>query len=539
MAGWRKMVMLSNESINAVVEEAEKEYLRLAGKKAGSLTEFKLSVEELLLKCQQAYGVAAKCVVSLRRQLSVVRFEVKQTGPAINPLTAELEMEDEEMFSFDILQRLGIIPKYDYINRRTCNRLTLVVTLKQQKSGLLKKMLLAVLAAVVAYGLLLLVPEDIRQMIYQDILMTVFTKLTAVISGIATVLVFFSVIVGMLGCSDIRSFGKMGKELLKEMGLSYAIVWVVLTVGSCLVYMGGSIAAGAEEGIIRQLLVLVLDVAPSNLVEPFVTNNALQVITISIFVGIVLLILGNRAETVKTFCMEASELVNKMMTIVCKTLPLVVFLGILCMLASGAAKQFLSIYVMVIMFFVICAVFITGLTIRAHILTKTPIRVLMKKQLEAFLITLTTSSQVAAIPANMHCFKNRFGIKSDLADFSLPLCVVAYMPCGAVFLGLTAIALGSLAGMPMTFAVILKATVVAVIVAIAAPPIPGSALAVMPIIFSVCNVPDAQYPVALVLGTVLGYLLPALNCYCLQLKILIVANNLNMADKNVLQNPDI
>lgn len=536
MAVWRKKIALSNEDIRAAVEEVGQVYLKYASGKSEDATKFDLSVEELLLKCREAYGAEAECVLSVQRHFALLRVEIEHAGPARDPLTAE-EMAEEERFSFDILQRLGMAPKYDYINRRGCNRLSLTVPAKRQKSSLLKKMLLAVLLAVLSYGLLLLLPADVRQMIYSDVLMTVFSKLTAVISGVATMLVFFSVIVGILGCGDISSFGKMGKELMKEMGISYFVVWCILTAGSCLVFMSGRAAAGETESIVQQLLVLVLDIVPSNLVEPFVSNNALQVIAIAIFIGIVLLILGNRAESVKTFCTEASGLVNRMMTIVCKTLPLVVYLGILCVLASGTMSQFLNIYVMVLMFFGICAVFIAFLTIRAHILTKTPVRTLMKKQMEAFLITLTTSSQVAAIPANMNCFKNRFGIKSDLADFSLPLCVVIYMPCGAVFLGLTAIALGSLAGMPMTFTVILKATVVAVIVAIAAPPIPGSALAVMPIIFSVCNVPDTQYPVALVLGTVLGYLLPAMNCYCLQLKTLIVAHNLDMMDRQVLRDP--
>lgn len=538
MAGLRKRIVLSNENISAVVEEIEQIYLKFAAKQSENATRFRLSVEELLLKCQQAYGLEAECTVSLRRHFSYFRFEVTQVGPALNPFTVEPEMEEEEIFTVNILKRLGMIPEYDYMNHRSCNRLTLTASFKRQRFGLMKKMLLAVLFAVVSYGLLLFVPESIRQMLYSDILMVIFDKLTAVVSGVATMLVFFSVIVGILGCGDIGSFGKMGKNLLKEMGISYFAVWCILLVGSCLVFMDGSNAAGESENIIQQLLILVLDIVPSNLAEPFVTNNALQVISIAIFIGIVLLILGNRTENVKIFCVEASEVVNKMMAIVCELLPLIVYLGILSILISGAIAQLLNIYVMVVMFFAICAIFIALLTTRAYILTKTPVRILMKKQMEAFLITLTTSSQVAAIPANMNCFKNRFGIKSDLADFSLPLCVVTYMPCGAVFIGLTAIALGSLAGMPMTFIVILKATVVAVIIAIAAPPIPGSALAVMPIIFSVCNVPDTQYPVALVLGTILGYLLPALNCYCLQLKTLIVANNLNMVDKNILRDPN-
>lgn len=108
------------------------------------------------------------------------------------------------------------------------------------------------------------------------------------------------------------------------------------------------------------------------------------------------------------------------------------------------------------------------------------------------------------------------------------------MPCGAVFLGLTAWSLAVFDGVDMTVAVIIKLLAVAVIIAIAAPPIPGSAFAVLPLLFSTCGIPLDVYPLAIILGTILGYLLPALNGFCLQLELLMAAHKLGKLDKNVL-----
>ena len=150
------------------------------------------------------------------------------------------------------------------------------------------------------------------------------------------------------------------------------------------------------------------------------------------------------------------------------------------------------------------------------------------------LINLATSSQVSALQENIKCCKEKFGIDSNLVDFSIPLCLVAYMPCGATFLGATVYGLGDLSNIPIDGSFIFKIAFLAVVIAIAAPPIPGSAFAVMPIMMAGCGVPDTYYSLAIVLGTVLGYFTPMLNGYCMQLELLIVSTKLNMIDKSKL-----
>ena len=78
---------------------------------------------------------------------------------------------------------------------------------------------------------------------------------------------------------------------------------------------------------------------------------------------------------------------------------------------------------------------------------------------------------------------------------------------------------------------VVKIAIVAVIIAIAAPPIPGSALAVMPILFSASGANPFLMPVAVIAGSTIGYLLPAMNGYCLQLELLRIASEMDMMKK--------
>ena len=68
----------------------------------------------------------------------------------------------------------------------------------------------------------------------------------------------------------------------------------------------------------------------------------------------------------------------------------------------------------------------------------------------------------------------------------------------------------------------------------AAPPIPGSAFAVMPILFSACGTDLSMMPLAVIVASTVGYFLPAMNGYCLQLELLMTAWKSDMADKSIL-----
>ena len=160
---------------------------------------------------------------------------------------------------------------------------------------------------------------------------------------------------------------------------------------------------------------------------------------------------------------------------------------------------------------------------RTLIVTKIPFSKLFSAQLPSLIINLTTSSQMSAMPESMKCCKEKWGIDERFTDFGLPLGIVVYMPNGAIMLGsivwvLTDMSLGAVDAMMLT-----KLAFVAVVIAIAAPPIPGSAFAVLPILFSACGTSMSMMPLAVIVGSTVGYLCPAMNGYCLQLELLMSA----------------
>ena len=533
MIYFNETAYLTDRKIAEWADASGKAYLRAAGRRALPEAKVRLAVEELLLKFRETYGTETPCRLVCRKALGQIRMELSQPGPQENPIA---QPEEGMQLSYDILVRLGVRAKYSYSARRRMNYVIMPAEVRPIHNRMMFTMLAALALAVICCFGLRAISGDAAQFLYEGLTKPVFDKLIAVITALATPLVFLAVITGITGVGDAAAFGKIGSKVCGAMGFTYLIAAVVLAVFSALGYPPALTAASAEGGgVLGQTVQMVLDIIPNNLVEPFAIDNDLQVITFSVFIGVVMLLLGNELHALNGLIQDAANLVNKMMALVCRLLPLVVFLGIFNLLYTSNPADFVSIYKMFVLFVIVCALILLITILRVRLVTKVPFRILFRKMLPTLMINLTTSSQVAALPENMHCCKDKFGIDGKLVDFALPLGIVVFMPCGAVFLGLTVLSLASLSGIALTASAFVKIVIVSVILAIAAPPIPGSAFAVMPIMFTACGVPESVYPLAVVMGTIIGYLLPALNGFLLQLQLLLVAVKMGKLDMDALR----
>ena len=519
MVFFERKVKLTNEAIEALVEESEAACRQAAGKRADESAEFRLALEELLLRFRDGFGAEEICHVHGVRSPGGIRFEISMQGAPFNPLDIPLD----ESLPYELLSRLGVKPRYSYQEKRSLNQVTYNVTLKPRKNAMLLRLGIGVVLAIATYFLSLVLPAEINEGYLIPLISGLFSKLSSVFSALATPLIFCAVISGIGGLGDVASIGKLGGTLMKRMLTTYLIAAAAMIVFGLPFGLVSLHASSEGANVFSQILTLVLDIVPSNLVSPFTIDNDLQVIVISIFVGIVMLILGSRVQRLRELLDEAGILINRMMIAVCSLLPLFVYLGIANLLLSGRLSQIASVVKILVISLAGAAATIGVTIVRTLILTKKPFSWLFSAQLPALLINLTTSSQVSAMPESMKCCKEKWHMNDRMVDFGLPFGIVIYMPNGAIMLGATAWVLTVISSGPVDVATLIKLALVAVIVAIAAPPIPGSAIAVLPILFSACGTDLSMMPLAVIVASTVGYLLPAMNGYCLQLELLMTA----------------
>lgn len=524
-----KKAYLSNEIISQWVEESVQIYKDKTKKRADNPIKLALSLEEIFLRFQEAYGLEEMCHFEIHWHLGKITFVISQKGAPINCLEVEEEMET----SYNILVRLGEKPEYHYISRRNLNKVNYDYKKKPRKNSMLIQIAFAILLAVICSYVLGNIPgtEGINDCLTKAI----FPKLCAILSGVATPLVFVAVIGGIAGLGDSASFGKIGSRVCMEMLKGYGVAVLASSILIPFLFPINLHAAGAEGGIGLQLVNLVLDIIPNNLFAPFVEDNALQVIVVAIFVGFVVLLLGDKVKGVKNLLDELSALVYAMMGIICKLIPAIVFLGIYNLLINSEMSTIISMYKMFILMFVGGFLVVIYQSTKTVLRVKVPFKKLFKKMSPTLVINLTTSSQVSALPENMICCKKKFGLDEKMVDFGLPLGIVTYMPIGAIFMTSTVLGLAFIFHQPITLIMVIKALILSVIIAIAAPPIPGSALVVMPILLSSCGLPTEYMSLGMIYGTIAGYFLPAFNGYLLQLVMLNSGKTLNLVDEDKLR----
>ena len=533
MIFYQKKTILDNSAVAETVEELTKAYLEAGDKHPVPEKRFRIALEELLLQFRDFYGETAECTVqgSCRRGKYTVELSCPGTRCDWSPA------EEDQRLAYDILKRLDVTPRYAYSSAgHGRNRVIWDLPVPGKKNTLLISMLIAVVLAIAAGLGINALPAEVRETVTDGVFSPVFNKFTSILSELATPLVFFAVIDGIAGIGDVRAFGKIGSRLLRRMMLSYCIAMLLFTGTALALY--GLTAGGAAEGAssaLGDILQLVLDIIPDNLIEPFSIDNDLQVIAVAVFVGVTLLLLGDRVPRLNELIKECGTLINRMMSICCKLLPAIVFFGVTNLICTSNAGQFISIAKMFLAYLIATLAFVALMILRTRIVTGVSLRSVLPKQMPTLLINITTSSQVAALPSNMVCCKEGFGIDKKLVDFGLPLGIVMYMPSGAIFMGVTAWALSAAFGVPVTASVALRIFFIGIIVAIAAPPIPGSALIVLPVFFASCGIPDAAFPLAVIFGTIVGYVLPAVNGFVLQLELLMTAKKLDKVDTEVLR----
>lgn len=520
---------LSNDVIHNWTEQAVRLYEKKAGKRADNIVKLSLAIEELLLRFRETYGTKEICHFIGYTKFGKIYFEISQKGLAKDCL----EIEEDLQQAYDILTRMGQKPEYTYKEKGSINKVIYSYPKKTMKNKMLIQIFVAIALAFVSSIVFRKMPgsEGIVEVMTKGIL----PKCCAILSAIATPLVFLAVIDGITGLGDMTSFGKIGSKsclnMLKGYGLSVLVMLLMV-----ILLFPISLSNGANQGSIGlQLFQLVLDIIPNNLVDPFVKDNALQVIVIAIFVGFVMLLLGEQVNSIKKFLSECTTLVYKMMGFACKLIPAVVYLGIFNLLMNSQMDLIISMYRMFLMTFVGGFILILIISTKTVLKVKVPFKVLFKKMWPTLLINLTTSSQVSALPENMICCKEKFGINAKMVDFGLPFGIVTYMPVGAIFMASSVLGLAFIYNQPITIAMLVKVLIVSVIVAIAAPPIPGSALIVLPIMLNCCGLSTEYMSLGVIFGTAAGYFLPAFNGYLLQLLMLDTGKSLNLVDDEKLR----
>ncbi len=290
-----------------------------------------------------------------------------------------------------------------------------------------------VLGIVLGYGLHTnLDPDQARTVAgYFSIITDVFLRL---IRMIIAPLVFTTLVVGIAHMGDagdgrgLAALGRVGARTLvwfvaaSLMSLLLGLFMVnILAPGEGLdMPLPPEHAASAVQGSALNLRDFITHLVPRSIAEAMATNEILQIVVFSIFVGVACTNLGHHGKVVAEFANAVANVMLRVTGYVMTVAPLAIFAAI----ASAVTTQGLDILVTYGKFmggFYLSMAILWGFLLLAGFLIVGPrIRRMVAAVKAPILLAFSTASSEAAYPKTLEGLE-RFGVSKRIASFVLPI----------------------------------------------------------------------------------------------------------------------
>jgi len=534
MKHYRKDFTLIPENIDSAADFAD-ETLQMFSLPRKEVLRIRLSLEEILLRWyDNASNLKDKFTVDISRRFGRITLTVSCNGMPCDPLAAE---DEDESFGSGALGRamltnLGLSPSWQYQNGS--NTVSFSIK-KKQKLSQLSLVLIAVVSALVLGWLGLLLPEGLRTTILTTLLDPLFNTFLSVFSCIVGPLMFLSMVWGIVNIGDTRQLGRIGKKLLGRYMIVSIIVGIVCMIAAVSFFKPTLSGAQSGQAVLQSVIEMVLDIIPGNIVEPFLTGNTLQILFMGAVVGIVMILLRDRMQTLTQVVEQSNAVVQIILSAISSITPGFIFLSVLRLLLQGTLAQSAAGLISVILLSVVLSateIFIEIVTMMK--LGVSPVQA-MRKLSSTFLIALTTASSAAAFPTMIDTCHNKLGIEEKLTSFALPFGSVVFMPHAVNLFILVPLFAAQLYGVELTAGSIVLCVINAVVLSVAAPPIPGGAISCYTLMFLQLGVPLEAISLAAAANVVLDFTATSGNIMALMIQTSHGASKLDMLNHDIIR----
>jgi len=349
---------------------------------------------------------------------------------------------------------------------------------------------------------------------------TIFVKLLKLI---AIPLILASLIKGISDLKDISKFKTIGIRTI----ITYIFTTVIaISIGLMLVnvlqpgngvseetiskltstYSGSSGVQAKITEATKQVesgpLQFLEDMVPDNAFKALSNNTLmLQVIFFSIFLGISLLLIGEkRALPLKNFFDSLNDVVLKMVDLIMLSAPYAVFALLASVVVSSgdsdilvALAQYAGVVVLglLLMITFYCIIVLT-------VTKKNPFWFL-KQMSPAQLLAFSTSSSAATLPVTMERVEEHIGVHKEVSSFVLPVGATINMDGTSLYQAVAAVFIFQALGLELTFGDQLTIVLTALLASIGSAAVPGAGMVMLVIVLESVNIPPELLPIGLAL----------------------------------------
>ena len=252
--------------------------------------------------------------------------------------------------------------------------------------------------------------------------------------------VLFSIADGVISLNDLKRVGSVG---LKTFVYYMATTALAVVIGLALVNIFKGAFTPLPSADIEALtyeakeapsvMQVIVNIFPSNLVQPMVTSDMLPIIVIAIFLGAGCLAAGEKGVKIADLINCGQDVVMKIMMMIISFTPI----GVFCLMTNVVAEngpQIIGKLALIIgvayLGYIIHVLVVYGLSVR-FLSKMSPIK-FFKGIAPAMITAFTTTSSNATLPVNIECCNN-MGAEPEISAFVLPLGATINMDGTAIY----------------------------------------------------------------------------------------------------------
>ena len=320
---------------------------------------------------------------------------------------------------------------------------------------------------------------------------TIFLNL---IKMIVVPLVIFSMVAGVISLSDIKRVGAIGGKTIAYYLCTTACAIViglvianVLNVGAGYTLSTDELSYEAKEA--PSFIDTIVNIFPSNFVQPMSDASMLQIIVIALFFGFGILAAGKKAQPVADFVNGMSEVCIKIMHMIISIAPFGVFGLITPVVATNGPDILLPLLKLILIAYLAMILHMVVVYSGAvKTIAKMGPLTFFKGQMRAMAFAFASASSVGTLPINMECSK-KLGVRSEVTSFVLPLGATINMDGTAIYQGVCAIFIAQVFGIDLTIGQQCVIVATAVLSSIGTAGVPGSGMIMLAMVLQSVGLP--------------------------------------------------
>ncbi len=462
----------------------------------------RLLSEESLTALIDSAPQDADILIRIWKFLGDTTINISAPGTELDIFDRDIESLDEaadedpiEAYRALILKAYG--ENLKYVNKKGVNRVRIMAGQAEQSSV---KLTFAALALGVLFGLVMkmMLSPAACDVICNFVLSPVSTMFMNALKIVIAPVVFFSIVTCISGFGNLSELGRIGARVM----IMYFITTVLAVIMSFCVttlispgkFGAGLAMAGAQSVDINtdvdtSLLNTIINVIPSNFVEPFLQADTLQLIFLAVMIGVAVGKIGEYTPVLKEFFEACNSLFLTLTAMIARFIPLAVFCSVSLMVVNLGGSSFLSLlgYVGADIIEIFLMLVIYALIIL--IVGRLKPSVFFIKNREGMITSFTLSSSSAALPVNLRTCTDKMGISPKVCNFSLPLGATINMDGTCIGLVLSGLFLAKMYGVTVTPSMLAPLAITIILLSLGCPGVPGAGLVCIGIVLAQIGVP--------------------------------------------------